>query len=301
MNQKYYPAIVISVFTVIGLYFASRKSGPVQAVNRIIPASTGPGEREPIQENITERFATLANAAVSADRLKGELASIQAQSNLGQYRLQESSLLARLGLEATNKQTDAAVEIARINAQSRAYDAEAQLRAIDRMNAGNALNNALRGLGNLLGALLKPSGGSSGGSSGGGSSARTPPTFPNAPSRRPSYPTRNNPLRLPDAWTGGTFPDDYIPSFIDYSGWFPGYGTPDYSYPDWPIFGGSYWNNFDPVSGDWFGGSGELTGISFGGSYWDNFDPDSGDWIGEIGGTGSYWDNFDPETGDWIG
>lgn len=265
MNSKYYPAFIIGIFTIIGLYFASRKSGPIQAVNRIIPANNS-GEREPIQENITKRFETLAGAALGEQRLKGELASVQAQTDLGKYRLQESSLLARLGLEATNKQTDAAVEIARINANSRNFDIEQQLRAIDRMNAGRAIAGILNSLGNIL----KPSSGS-------GAPSRprvgTPPIFP----------SRNtSPVSLPDFWTGGIFPDGYFPSIPD--SYIPGW--PDFYDAPWPDSPGYDYIDFWPDFGNpgylpW-AGSGELTGVTF-----EEFYPeDPSSWSAED------WDNW---------
>lgn len=63
-----------------------------------------------------------------------------------------------------------------------------------------------------------------------------------------------------------------------------------------------YDSGYEYIDGGYFGGYDWSYGAD-GGGWWDNFDPISGDYIGGGGGADdwSWWDNFDPITGDYIG
>lgn len=78
-----------------------------------------------------------------------------------------------------------------------------------------------------------------------------------------------------------------------WAGWWDGWYFEDAFQPD---YSGSWWNNFDPISGDWSGqGAQDYT-------WWDNFDPVTGDWIGQ-GGTIETIDTTEPgalpRPGNW--
>lgn len=92
----------------------------------------------------------------------------------------------------------------------------------------------------------------------------------------------------------------YEPSTGEIGGgldWSDGWLFSDYF---WPDYSGSYWTNFDPISGDWAGQSGGYQDYS----WWDNFDPVTGDWIGQ-GGTIDTIDTTEPgslppgPSGNW--
>lgn len=237
--QKYLPAIVIVGIAAIAIKKLS--GGSTQIINRGVDFTHNESvsvNRDPAR---VSAFDTLAKVALGEQSITSKRDTTLAQ-------IEAERIRASSALDTLKYRTDAEVEIARINAASRAYDRDSQQRAIDRANDyaaaaarrqtnNNLLNSILGALSSLAKSAQTPRSGTGSTSGQTVPARRIPrPTTPNitfrTPPFTPEYPIFNPSMDfgLPDSGSGfDLLPRDNTGYLDLFNPWFynPGDLSPD--------------------------------------------------------------------------